>query len=220
MSSHPGYLKTNKNISSNIGGFLEKIGNTGSNIFGTGVVETGIENVGRVVGSMAIPIPFVGGYIGKRAGENIADALQYKYGLIGEIGKSIQDLNNGSSLGTEIKDVLTYIPKQLSKDWWDRELVQVATGRMTVPDAIMKGLQDYSGVGLFSDKTYAWKNDKGEYSKTWSREFNKPVVGKWIEDPTSLPRPEINSNKGILGVHNGEIFYKGFDDARWAALKK
>ena len=91
---------------------------------------------------------------------------------------------------------------------------------MTVPDAIMKGLQDYSGVGLFSDKTYAWKNNKGEYSKTWSREFNKPVVGKWIEDPNSLPRPKINSNKGILGVHNGEIFYKGFDDARWAALKK
>lgn len=210
MSSKAGYLKSYKHLTNNIGKSLQQYGNSGYKFFNTGIVETGMETIGRTLGSIAIPI--VGGAVGKAVGENLTNRLKYRYGLIGEIGQSIQDINNGSSLFKEIGDVLSYVPKQMAKDAWNSELVKVVTGRTTVPDAIMKGLEDYSGVGLFSDKTYAWKNDKGEYSKTWSREFSKPVVGKWVTQQSSIPRPDISSNAGILGVgKNGEILLKGFN---------
>ena len=210
MSSKAGYLKSYKKLSNNIGSTLQNIGNEGYKFFNTGIVETGMEAVGRTVGSAAIPI--VGGTIGKNIGENLAHQLKYGFGLVGEIGKSIQDINNGSSVFKEIGDVLSYVPKQVAKDAWNSELVKVVTGRTTVPDAIMKGLEDYSGVGLLSDKTYAWKNNNGEYSKTWSREFSKPVVGKWHTQQSSIPRPDISSNAGIMGVgKNGEILLKGFN---------
>ena len=179
-----------------------------------------METVGKVLGSVAIPIPVVGGMVGKKAGEKLSHVLQYGSGLMGEVGKSIQDVQNGRSVGQEIKDILNYVPRQVAKDWWDSELMQVVTGKMTVPDAIMKGIEDYSGVNLFSNKTHAWEDKHGNITETY-KPGSKMVVGEWKQpEKPPLPTPDLQSNKGILGVHNSEIYYKGFDDARWAALKK
>ena len=203
MSSKAGYLKSEKNIHSDIGKTLQNIGNAGYNFFGSGLVETGMEQIGRTIGSVAIPIPIVGGMIGKKVGEKAANYLQYGSGLLGEIGQSIQDVQNGASFGQELKDVLNYIPNQVAKDWWNSELVQVATGRMSVPDAIVNGLVDYSGIKLFSDKEHAWKDKQGNYHKTYV-DGAKLVVGNWQQPTNTGPKVNISSNDGILGVRGGE----------------
>lgn len=199
-------------MSENIGQVLQKIGQTGYDFFGTGIVETGAEQIGRTIGKVAIPIPIVGGMIGKKAGEKFVNNAQYASGLIGEVGGMMTGEKN-------IQDVLSYIPNQAAKDWWNSELMQVVTGRMSVPDAIVNGLVDYSGIKLFSDKTHAWKDKDGNYHKEWQPGATM-VVGKWERPTNVLPTPDLSSNKGILGVHQGEIFYKGFDDARWAQINK
>jgi hypothetical protein len=48
------------------------------------------------------------------------------------------------------------------------------------------------------------------------------VVGKWVEPTNTAVHPDFtgnSGNKGILGTHNGEIFIKGIDDARWAEIQ-
>ena len=223
MSAKAGYLKSEKNFAKGIGETLQKVGQAGYDFFGSGIVETGMETVGKALGSVAIPIPVVGGMVGKKAGEKLSHVLQYGSGLMGEVGKSIQDVQNGRSVGQEIKDVLNYVPRQVAKDWWDSELMQVVTGKMTVPDAIMKGIEDYSGVNLFSNKTHAWEDKHGNITETY-KPGSKLVVGEWKQQENGAtnvvtPTPDLQSNSGILGVHNGEIFYKGFDDARWAQIQ-
>ena len=101
MNSKPGYLKESKHI----GNLLENIGHTGADFFNNSMVQRGFETVGQVMGSM-IPIPIVGGQIGKQIGGGIADALSYGSGLVGEIGGVISGEKN-------IGDVLSYIPNRI-----------------------------------------------------------------------------------------------------------
>ena len=63
MSHKAGYLKETKNI----GQILQAFGQKGSDFYANPMVQRGFETVGQVMGSM-IPIPIVGGKIGKAAG--------------------------------------------------------------------------------------------------------------------------------------------------------
>ena len=47
--SKPGYLKSEKNLATNIGDTLQTIGQTGYNIFNTGAIQTGAGIVGKAV---------------------------------------------------------------------------------------------------------------------------------------------------------------------------
>ena len=219
MSSKAGYLKTVKNIASNIGQTLQQVGQTGYNIMNTGAIQTGAGTIGQILGSVAIPIPIVGGQIGKFAGNAAVDSLKYNFGTIGEIGKSIQDLQNGSSLGQEIKDVLTYAPRQIINDFKNSDFMKVIQGEMNWRDAALNSMEDFTGVNLITDKTHAWKDKQGNYHKEYV-DGASMVVGKWETSQNTMPTPDLSSNKGILGTHNGEIFYKGFDDARWSELQR
>ena len=215
MSHKAGYLKESKQVSKtadSIGTALQKIGQTGYTVFGSGVVEQGMQTGGQILGSALIPIPIVGGMIGKKIGENASHALQYGSGLLGEIGGAIKGEKN-------IGDVLSYLPKQIVTDWWNSPKMQVLTGRQHINDALINTLEDYSMVGLFSNKEHAWKDSQGNYHKQYVP-GSKMVVGEWVKGPSNAPRPDLSSNSGILGVRNGEIYYKGFDDARWKALQK
>ena len=218
MSSKPGYLKTTKQMS-DIGSVLQNIGQTGYNIMNTGAVKMGAGMVGQAIGSVAIPIPIVGGMIGKAAGKLIADDLKYNFGTIGEIGKSIKDLQNGSSLGQEIKDVLSYESKQRYNDFMNSNLMKVIKGDMNWRDGIINEMENFTGVNWMTDKTHAWKDKQGNYHKEYV-DGAKMVVGKWEQPTNVMPKPDLQSNSCILGVHNGEIYYKGFDDARWQQLQQ
>ena len=66
MSSKAGYLKTSKQlreaearsaVSKGLGNAVQDLGQTGYNILNTGAIQTGTEHIGRVLGSIAIPIP-------------------------------------------------------------------------------------------------------------------------------------------------------------------
>lgn len=219
MSSKAGYLKTEKNFAQGIGEALQKFGQTGYDIMNTGIIQTGAGTIGQALGSVAIPIPIVGGQIGKAVGKAAVDGLKYRFGTIGEIGKSIQDVQNGSNVGKEIVDVLTYIPRQKINDFMNGDVMKVITGEMNWRDAAMNKLEDYVGVNWLTGNTHAWKDQQGNYHKNYV-DGATMVVGKWIEpSEPPLPTPDLSSNAGILGTHNGEIFYKGFDDARWAAIQ-
>lgn len=230
MSSKAGYLKTekavaarsglhSKNFATQIGEVLQKMGQTGYDFMNTGAVQTGAGAVGKVVGSALIPIPFVGGAIGKAAGKALANNLKYNFGTVGEIGKSIQDLQNGSSVGQEIVDVLTYAPRQFINELKDGDMMKVIRGEMNWRDAAVNALEDFTGVNWMTGKTHAWKDKQGNYHKEYV-DGAKMVVGEWKEQPNTQPRPDINSNAGILGVYQGEVFRRGFDDARWAQLQR
>ena len=90
MSSKAGYLKTEKNFAQGIGEALQKFGQTGYDIMNTGIIQTGAGTIGQAIGSVAIPIPVVGCQIGKAVGKAAVDSLKYRFGTIGEIGKSIK----------------------------------------------------------------------------------------------------------------------------------
>lgn len=219
MSSKAGYLKTEKNFGNQIGDILQQVGQKGYEIMDTGIIQTGAGTIGQALGSALIPIPIVGGQIGKAVGKAAVDGLKYRFGTIGEIGKSIQDVQNGSNVGKEILDVLSYIPRQKINDFMNGDMMKVITGEMNWRDAALNKVEDYLGLNWMTDKTHAWKDQQGNYHKEYVP-GSTMVVGKWIEpSEPPLPTPDLSSNAGILGVHNGEIFYKGFDDARWAQIQ-
>ena len=222
MSSKAGYLKTEKNFAQGIGDVLQQVGQKGYEIMDTGFVQTGAGTIGQAIGSVAIPIPVVGGQIGKMAGKAVADGLKYRFGTIGEIGKSIQDVQNGSSVGQEILDVLTYAPRQKINEFMNGDMMKVIKGEMNWRDAALNKVEDYLGLNWMTDKTHAWKDQQGNYHKDYV-DGATMVVGKWETKPNDAPRPDFTGNSGnagILGSYNGEIYYKGIDDARWAALNK
>ena len=68
------------------------------------------------------------------------------------------------------------------------------------------------------------KSKDGKYYKEWVDGANPfPVVGEWksnVPEGYKNIKPELNSNSGILGVYNGEILRKGFDDDRYQQLKQ
>lgn len=201
MSSKAGYLKSEKNL----GNRLQKMGETGYNLFDTGFVRTGAKTIGQVLGSIAIPIPVVGGQIGKAIAENTVNRLKYGYGLMGEVGGMI---NGEKSIG----DVLTYIPKTMINEFKNSHITQVLTGKMNWRDGVVGALEDFALLDFLAPgKTHAWKDQQGNYHRQYV-DGAKMVVGEWKEVPNTEPRPDLQSNRGILGVgKNGEILYKGFD---------
>ena len=212
MSSKAGYLKQSKNL----GHMLQQFGQQGSNFYDNAMVQTGFGAVGRAIGQVAIPIPIVGGTIGKMAGESLANTLSYTHGLVGEIGGLISGEKN-------IGDVLSYVPKRIWNDFVDStvnsDTAKVIRGEMNWRDAAINKLEEYSMVNILApNKTHAWKDAQGNYHKQYV-DGAKMVVGEWKEAPAQ-PRPDINSNAGILGVYNGEVYRRGFDDARWTALQQ
>ena len=221
MSSKAGYLKTEKNMTSNIGNILQQVGQTGYDIMNTGVVKFGAGLGGKAIGSALIPV--VGGTIGKYIADTGVNSAKYGFGLLGEVGQSIQDLQNGSSIGQEIKDVLNYIPNQVYNDVKDtfvnNNLVQVLKGDMNWRDGLLNEMESFAGLDWMSDKTHAWQDKQGNYHKKYV-DGAKLVVGKWEQPTNSAPRPDVCSNEGILGTHNGKIYHKGFDDAAWAELQR
>ena len=219
MSSKAGYLKESKDI----GEILQNIGQKGSDFFSNDMVERAFGAVGHAVGKM-IPIPIVGGMIGKHQGKDLAHGLSYASGLVGEVGKSIQDLQNGSSAKQEIKDVLNYLPtrywEDFKNDTINSDAAKVIRGEMNWRDAALNALEQEAMIDFIAPgKTHAWKDKQGNVHKEYV-DGAKMVVGEWKQpENPPLPTPDLQSNSGILGVHQGEIFYKGFDDARWAAIQ-
>ena len=223
MSSKAGYLKESKNLAMDIGEVLQNVGQTGSDFFSNDMVERAFGMVGEAVGH-AIPIPVVGGMIGKHQGKDLAHGLSYASGLIGEVGKSIQDLQNGRTAGQEIKDILNYVPtrywEDFKNDTINSDVAKVIRGEMNWRDAAINALEENAMVDFLAPgKAHAWEDKQGNIHKEYVKGA-KMVVGEWKQPENVMPTPDLQSNSGILGVHNGEIYYKGFDDARWAALKK
>ena len=93
-----GELKRKKTF----GNFLQQIGRFGAELFDNHSVGALAGHVGKAIGQATIPIPFVGGAVGKYVGKSIPNKISYASGLIGEIGGAI----NGEK---SMKDILNYI---------------------------------------------------------------------------------------------------------------
>ena len=219
MSRKAGYLKESKNISKeeSIGNFLQNFGHGGEKFYDEKMVQTGFGAIGNALGSVLIPVPLVGGQIGKAVGGGIADVLSYGHGLIGEIGGVIKGEKN-------IGDVLSYIPKRIVNDFKDdvinSNFAQVVRGDMNWRDGIMNTLEDWAMIDILApNKTHAWKDKEGNYHSEYVP-GSKMVVGEWIEQKNTQPRPIMDSNEGILGIYNGEVYRRGFDDGRWEQLQR
>ena len=198
MNSKPGYLKESKHI----GNLLENIGQTGADIFGNPMVQRGFETVGQAVGSIAIPIPIVGGQIGKKLGELAADRLSYGSGLVGEIGGMIAGEKN-------IGDVLSYIPNRIYDNIVNSDKAKVMRGEMNWRDAILNTLEDNAMIDILAPgKTHAWKDEQGNYHKEYV-DGATMVVGKWVDQPNTQLRPDPSSNN-IQIKPNGEVIRNGF----------
>ena len=174
--------------------------------------DPGVQNIagtaGQIIGSIAIPIPFVGGTIGKAIGKNLVNTVSLGLGLGGEMQQSIQDILAGADVGKEIMDVVSYIPKRMITDFNNKPLVKVIKGELHPFDAGMQYLEDLSFVKyLAPDKTYAWKDAQGHYHKTYV-DGAKPVVGTWHES-TPQQRPDPSSNN-IRITRSGEVIRNGF----------
>lgn len=205
-STHAGSYKRSKNVADNIGSFLEKAGQYGEDLFANPMVQRGIGKVGKVIGKVALPIPFIGGKLGEMAGKQIANNLSYAHGLTGEIGGMIKGEK-------DIGDVLKYVPVRMWEDFKDstinHPLVQVIRGDLNWRDAIVNKLEDEAMVDFLAPgKTHAWKDKDGNYHKQYV-DGAKMVVGEWKE-PTPQVRPTINSNEGIKIGPNGEVIRKGW----------
>ena len=201
MSSKAGYLKQNKNI----GHLLQSYGERGSQFYNNSMIQTGAGMIGRAVGQVAIPIPIVGGTIGKKVGESIADALSYGHGLIGEVGGVIAGEKN-------IGDVLSYIPNRIWNDFKNDTLnsdtAKVIRGEMNWRDAVINKLEDYAMIDFLApNKTHAWKDDQGNYHREYV-DGAKMVVGTWHEsEPQQRPDPSSNN---IRITSSGEVIRNGF----------
>ena len=214
MSSKAGYLKQSKNIQHDIGTTLQNIGQTGSNFFSNPMVERAFGTVGHVVGEV-IPVPIVGGMIGKEIGSDLARGLSYTSGLVGEVGGMMTGEKN-------IGDVLAYVPTR----WWNdvkndtinSDVAKVIRGEMNWRDAIINSLEQEAMIDFIAPgKTHAWKDDQGNYHKEYV-DGSKMVVGTWETRPNSQPRPEV-THSGLLGYYNGQPLYKGLDDGLYNNLK-
>lgn len=182
-----GELKRKKNFMHNV-----------SDFFDNPMVQRGFGTVGEVIGSATLPV--IGRFIGKEIGENIATTLSYGTGLAGEI-----------AAGKNIKDILSYIPNRMKDDVVNNNTMKVIRGEMNWRDAVINELEDNAMINFLSDKQHAWKDKQGNYHNEYVP-GSTMVVGKWEERPNTQPRPDINSNNGIMGIgKNGEILLKGFD---------
>ena len=216
MSSKAGYLKTEKTLRHSIGDFLQKVGHGASDFLDNPMVERGFGAVGSVLGKV-IPIPIVGSLAGKEIGQATAKVLSSATGLVGEIG----GLMSGNK---SIVDVLTYLPLKSVEDIKNKTInhpvAQMIRGELNWRDAIIDSLEENAMIDFLApNKEHAWKDQHGNYHKRYV-DGAKMVVGEWVEAPNSVPRPNLSSNEGILGVHNGEILYKGFDDERWNEIQQ
>lgn len=172
-------------------------------------VQNAVGTIGQIIGSVAIPIPFVGGTIGKTVAKNLVNTVSYVTGFGGEIQKSIEDLKNGSSFGQEVLDVVSYIPKRIITDINNKPLVRIAKGELHPYDAAIKYLEDTALVKFLApNKTHAWKDDQGRYYRNY-QPGTKMVVGTWTTGPNTAPRPDPSSNKISIGK-GGEVIRNGF----------
>ena len=174
--------------------------------------DPGVQNIagtaGQIIGSIAIPIPFVGGTIGKAIGKNLVNTVSLGLGLGGEMQQSIQDILAGADVGKEIMDVVSYIPKRMITDFNNKPLVKVIKGELHPFDAGIQYLEDLSFVKyLAPDKTYAWKDAQGNYHKSYV-DGAKMVVGSWKESTPQM-RPDPSSNN-IRITSSGEVIRNGF----------
>ena len=203
MSSKPGYLKEEKQI----GTVLQNIGHKGSEFFNHPSIKHAMGTVGNMVGSLAIPIPIVGGMIGKAAGETMANSLSYGTGLVGEIGGMVSGEKS-------IKDVVSYVPNRIVNDIknsaQNNDVAKVIKGEMNWRDAALNKMEEMAMVDFLAPgKTHAWKDAQGNYHKEYV-EGSKMVVGTWHKSTSaSQPRPDPSSNNIRIGP-NGEVIRNGF----------
>ena len=206
MSSKAGYLKESKALSKeNIGEFLQEFGQKGADFYSNPMVQRAYGLIGKVAGH-AIPIPIVGGMLGQKAGEMMADNMSYAHGLIGEVG--------GMMTGEkDIKDVLSYVPTRMWEDFKNdtinSDTAKVIRGEMNWRDAVLNKLENEAMIDIFApNKTHAWKDAQGNYHKEYV-DGATMVVGEWVNKPNTQPRPDPSSNKITIGP-NGEVIRNGF----------
>ena len=200
-----GELKRSKNLGQSIGKILQNIGQKGSDFYANPMVQRGFETVGKAAGTV-IPIPIVGGMIGKAAGGNLADTLSYTHGLIGEVGGMMTGEKN-------IGDVLSYIPNRIVEDFkndlFNSDTAKVIRGEMNWRDAVLNKLEDNAMIDILAPgKTHAWKDQQGNYHKEYV-DGAKMVVGTWYEQPNTGPRPSDNGKITKIGK-NGEVIREGW----------
>lgn len=205
-SVHAGSYKQSKNVADNIGSFLETIGQKGSDFYSNPMVQRAYGTIGKVAGHF-IPIPIVGGMLGKKAGEMMADNLSYAHGLVGEVGGMMQGEK-------DIGDVLKYVPNRIWEDFKNdtinSDTAKVIRGEMNWRDAVINKLEDNAMIDILAPgKTHAWKDKNGNYHKEYV-DGAKMVVGTWETKPNSQPRPTINSNEGMRIGPNGEVIRQGW----------
>lgn len=211
MAAKAGYLKESKNL----GDILQTIGQKGSDFFSNPMVERGFGVVGHAVGE-AIPIPIVGGMIGKEIGRDLANNLSYASGLVGEVGGM---MNGEKNFG----DVMSYVPKRwwndLKNDTINSDAMKVIRGDMNWRDAVVNALEQEAMIDIIAPgKTHAWKDKQGNYHKEYVKGA-KMVVGEWKQPTQTQQAPDLSGNSGILGFANGQAYYRGLDDAAWAAYQ-
>ena len=201
MSSKAGYLKQSKNI----GHMLQQYGQQGSDFFANPMVQRGFGWVGQAVGS-AIPIPIVGGQIGKAMGKTLAHTLSYGNGLMAEVGGAM----NGTKSMT---DVMTYVPRRawedIKNETVNSDLAKVIRGEKNWRDAVVDSLEENAMIQFLAPgKTHAWKDQQGNYHKEYV-DGSKMVVGTWETRPNTQQRPDPSSNNIRIGP-NGEVIRNGF----------
>ena len=198
MSSKPGYLKEQKHI----GQILQST----SEFLASPEMQHVAGTTGRIMGSIMLPIPGVGGDIGKALAQGAVTSLSYQSGIMGETAKALQD---GKISSQEAKNIATYVPNRIKNDIQQSTPYQVITGKKTVPDAIVESLEQNALVNWIApNKTHAWKDNKGDYHKQYVP-GSKMVVGSWQSSQNNQPRPNPTSNNIRIGK-NGEVIRNGF----------
>ena len=215
-----------KKIKNFIGKAAEKIGNGISKILDHPIAKKAADIGGKMAG-LLIPIPVVGGMIGKALANTARNIGSYAAGTVGKIGEAMQGKANA-------KDVLLYAPNKFVNDIKNSNTYQAITGQKTVPDAIMDHLKGEAMLDIFTpvhdaifgkpdhSRTMLWVNKNGDASTTWKPGYNRIMWGDVVTKPGKAPSPVTvpDPSKDILGTYQGRQFIRGRDDATWNRLKE
>ena len=198
MSSKAGHLKEQKSL----GQILQST----TDFLSSPELQNLAGHIGQIAGSIVVPIPFIGGTLGKSVAQGAATKLSYQTGLMNETVNALQD---GKINAQEAKNIMNYVPNRIKNDVMQSSTYQVITGKKTVPDAIVESLEQSALINWIAPgKTHAWKDNQGNYHKEYVP-GSKMVVGEWKSEPNNQPRPDPSSNKIQIGK-NGEVIRNGF----------
>ena len=195
-----GEYKKEKSFTNEVGQTLENLGNAYNSFWGSKPVQDLAGAVGQGIGMATIPV--VGGTLGKTIGKTSAELAADLGSLTSKVGQAIQGEYGWNDIGN---DIINYVPNKIENS----TLYKVVTGQTTVPDAILNHLEESAYINyLAPNRTHAWKDNQGNYHKTW-QPGTTMVVGEWKDNPASQRTP-ITDNGRVTGIgKNGEVLRNG-----------